>query len=95
MTPGGRVFLETFSGVYKAAYDFLIAIAEPLSRPELVHECVAAAPAAATFHGPMQSGVDSVVSVEEAKWEGDCASRLLPLRSSGSSRTAFFSTRLV
>eukprot|EP00172_Hildenbrandia_rubra_P000949 Plantae.Rhodophyta-Hildenbrandia_rubra.ctg15417.p1 GENE.Plantae.Rhodophyta-Hildenbrandia_rubra.ctg15417~~Plantae.Rhodophyta-Hildenbrandia_rubra.ctg15417.p1 ORF type:complete len:855 (-),score=157.30 Plantae.Rhodophyta-Hildenbrandia_rubra.ctg15417:1125-3434(-) len=34
----GRIFLETFSPIYKQAYDFLVAIAEPVSRPELVHE---------------------------------------------------------
>ena len=28
----GRVFLETFSPLYKQAYDFLIAIAEPVCR---------------------------------------------------------------
>jgi DNA excision repair protein ERCC-3 len=38
VTPEGRIFLETFSPVYKQAYDFLIAIAEPLSRPEIIHE---------------------------------------------------------
>jgi Helicase conserved C-terminal domain len=38
VTPEGRMFLETFSPVYKQAYDFLIAIAEPVSRPEVVHE---------------------------------------------------------
>ncbi|KDD71378.1 hypothetical protein H632_c5176p0, partial [Helicosporidium sp. ATCC 50920] len=36
--PDGRIFLETFSPVYKQAYDFLIACAEPVSRPESVHE---------------------------------------------------------
>jgi len=36
--PDGRVFLETFSPVYKQAYDFLIAVAEPVSRPECLHE---------------------------------------------------------
>ncbi|CAD7703650.1 unnamed protein product, partial [Ostreobium quekettii] len=36
--PDGRIFLETFSPVYKQAYDFLIAIAEPQSRPEIIHE---------------------------------------------------------
>lgn len=34
----GRIFLETFSPLYKQAYDFLIAIAEPVCRPELMHE---------------------------------------------------------
>ncbi|GAQ80913.1 putative Xeroderma pigmentosum group B protein [Klebsormidium nitens] len=34
----GRIFLETYSPIYKQAYDFLIAIAEPVCRPECVHE---------------------------------------------------------
>ncbi|GMQ05510.1 hypothetical protein CsSME_00050506 [Camellia sinensis var. sinensis] len=34
----GRIFLETFSPLYKQAYDFLIAIAEPVCRPENMHE---------------------------------------------------------
>lgn len=34
----GRIFLETFSQLYKQAYDFLIAIAEPVCRPESLHE---------------------------------------------------------
>ncbi|KAG5014501.1 hypothetical protein JHK82_020184 [Glycine max] len=34
----GRIFLETFSPLYKHAYDFLIAIAEPVCRPESMHE---------------------------------------------------------
>ncbi|GMH28867.1 hypothetical protein Nepgr_030710 [Nepenthes gracilis] len=34
----GRIFLETFSSLYKQAYDFLIAIAEPVCRPESMHE---------------------------------------------------------
>lgn len=33
-----RILLETFSPIYKQAYDFLVAIAEPVSRPELMHE---------------------------------------------------------
>jgi len=33
-----RIFLETFSPIYKQAYDFLISIAEPICRPNLVHE---------------------------------------------------------
>jgi len=36
--PDGHIFLETLSTVYKHAHDFLIAIAEPVSRPEHVHE---------------------------------------------------------
>ncbi|GAX74989.1 hypothetical protein CEUSTIGMA_g2435.t1 [Chlamydomonas eustigma] len=38
VTPDGRVFLETFSPIYKQAYDFMIAIAEPVCRPEFIHE---------------------------------------------------------
>ncbi|CAH1447682.1 unnamed protein product [Lactuca virosa] len=34
----GRIFLETFSPLYKQAYDFLIAIAEPVCRPDSMHE---------------------------------------------------------
>ncbi|EFJ20937.1 hypothetical protein SELMODRAFT_418040 [Selaginella moellendorffii] len=34
----GRIFLETFSPLYKQAYDFLIAVAEPVCRPEHMHE---------------------------------------------------------
>eukprot|EP00164_Ancoracysta_twista_P002904 GFYU01003864.1.p1 GENE.GFYU01003864.1~~GFYU01003864.1.p1 ORF type:complete len:763 (+),score=171.29 GFYU01003864.1:85-2373(+) len=38
--PDMKIFLETFSPVYKQAYDFLIAIAEPVCRSHLVHEYV-------------------------------------------------------
>ena len=38
IAPDGHIFLETFSSVYKHAHDFLIAISEPVSRPEHVHE---------------------------------------------------------
>eukprot|EP00127_Corallochytrium_limacisporum_P000580 Clim_evm7s20 gene=Clim_evmTU7s20 len=38
ITPEGRIFLETFSPVYEQAYDFLIAIAEPVCRPQFIHE---------------------------------------------------------
>ncbi|KAF6148607.1 hypothetical protein GIB67_042566 [Kingdonia uniflora] len=34
----GQIFLEMFSSLYKQAYDFLIAIAEPVCRPETMHE---------------------------------------------------------
>ena len=36
--PDGHIFLESFSPLYQQAYDFLIAVAEPLSRPEHLHE---------------------------------------------------------
>ncbi|KAF4320204.1 hypothetical protein BBO99_00002571 [Phytophthora kernoviae] len=36
--PNGRIFLEAFSPIYKQAYDFLVAISEPVSRPEFLHE---------------------------------------------------------
>lgn len=38
VAPNGHVFLESFSPVYKHAHDFLIAISEPVCRPEHVHE---------------------------------------------------------
>eukprot|EP00045_Choanoeca_perplexa_P018212 m.282379 g.282379 ORF g.282379 m.282379 type:complete len:832 (+) comp17748_c0_seq1:141-2636(+) len=38
ITPNGHVFLETFSPIYRQAYDFLIAVSEPVCRPEHVHE---------------------------------------------------------
>uniref|UniRef100_A0A131XN85 General transcription and DNA repair factor IIH helicase/translocase subunit XPB n=1 Tax=Hyalomma excavatum TaxID=257692 RepID=A0A131XN85_9ACAR len=34
----GHVFLEAFSPVYKHAHDFLIAISEPVCRPQHIHE---------------------------------------------------------
>jgi len=40
IAPDYRLFLESFSPLYKAATDFLIAIAEPVSRPTYVHEYV-------------------------------------------------------
>ncbi|GJD10824.1 TFIIH basal transcription factor complex helicase repB subunit [Galdieria sulphuraria] len=36
--PSGKIFLETFSPLYKQAYDFLVAVSEPASRPEFIHE---------------------------------------------------------
>uniref|UniRef100_A0A0G4FHX5 DNA 3'-5' helicase n=1 Tax=Chromera velia CCMP2878 TaxID=1169474 RepID=A0A0G4FHX5_9ALVE len=36
--PNGHIYLEAFTAVSKPAQDFLIAIAEPCSRPELIHE---------------------------------------------------------
>lgn len=38
VAPNGHIFLESFSPVYKHAHDFLIAISEPVCRPEHVHE---------------------------------------------------------
>jgi DNA excision repair protein ERCC-3 len=38
VAPDGHIFLESFSPVYKHAHDFLIAIAEPVCRPEFIHE---------------------------------------------------------
>ncbi|KAL0119201.1 hypothetical protein PUN28_009648 [Cardiocondyla obscurior] len=38
MAPNGHIFLESFSPVYKHAHDFLIAISEPVCRPEYIHE---------------------------------------------------------
>ena len=36
--PDGSIFLEARSALYGPAYDFLVAIAEPVARPEHVHE---------------------------------------------------------
>ena len=36
----GRIFLESFSSVYEAAYDLLISVAEPGCRPANIHEYV-------------------------------------------------------
>ncbi|CAG7715681.1 unnamed protein product, partial [Allacma fusca] len=36
VAPNGHIFLEAFSPVYKHAHDFLIAISEPVCRPEHV-----------------------------------------------------------
>lgn len=38
--PNKHIFLETYSAMYKQAYDFLIAISEPVSRPKYIHEYV-------------------------------------------------------
>lgn len=38
VAPDGHIFLETFSPLYKQAQDFLITIAEPVSRPETIHQ---------------------------------------------------------
>jgi DNA excision repair protein ERCC-3 len=37
ITPNGLIILEAFSPIYQQAYDFLVAIAEPIARPEYVH----------------------------------------------------------
>jgi hypothetical protein len=36
--PDGVIFLEAFHDLYTSAYDFLVAIAEPVARPEYVHQ---------------------------------------------------------
>ncbi|UMM23037.1 hypothetical protein L5515_003946 [Caenorhabditis briggsae] len=38
VAPDGHIFLESFSPVYKHARDFLIAISEPVCRPQHIHE---------------------------------------------------------
>jgi DNA excision repair protein ERCC-3 len=38
ITPGAHIFLEAFSQHYQGAYDFLVAIGEPVSRPKFIHE---------------------------------------------------------
>ena len=37
ITPDARIYLEAFSPHYQGAYDFLVAIGEPVSRPKLIH----------------------------------------------------------
>ena len=34
----GNIFLEAFHDLYTSAYDFLVAIAEPVARPEFLHQ---------------------------------------------------------
>lgn len=36
--PDGGIYLEAFHSLYTSAYDFLVAIAEPVARPEFLHE---------------------------------------------------------
>jgi len=36
--PDGSIYLEAFHDLYTSAYDFLVAIAEPVARPEYIHE---------------------------------------------------------
>jgi len=38
VTPDGHVFVESFSPMYQSAHDFLVTVAEPVCRPEFVHE---------------------------------------------------------
>ena len=38
ITQNGTIFLEAYSPLCKEATEFLIAIAEPMSRPKYVHE---------------------------------------------------------
>ena len=38
LSPDGHIFLESFSPIYQQAYDFLIAIAEPVCRSNFIHE---------------------------------------------------------
>ena len=33
-----RIYLEKFSPIFKQAYDFMIAVAEPVNRPDHIHE---------------------------------------------------------
>ena len=36
--PDKIIFLEAFHDLYNSAYDFLVAIAEPVARPEYIHQ---------------------------------------------------------
>ena len=36
--PDGIIYLEAFHELYSSAYDFLVAISEPVARPEYIHQ---------------------------------------------------------
>lgn len=36
--PDGNIYLEAFHDLYVQAYDFLVAISEPVARPEFIHQ---------------------------------------------------------
>jgi DNA excision repair protein ERCC-3 len=36
--PDGIIYLEAFHALYTSAYDFLVAVSEPISRPEFIHQ---------------------------------------------------------
>jgi DNA excision repair protein ERCC-3 len=36
--PDGMIYLEAFHDLYLSAYDFLVAISEPVARPEFIHQ---------------------------------------------------------
>ncbi|CAJ1946281.1 unnamed protein product [Cylindrotheca closterium] len=36
--PDGNIYLEAFHDLYTQAYDFLVAISEPVARPEFIHQ---------------------------------------------------------
>jgi len=38
VAPTSKIYLEAFSPLYQKTTDFLIAIAEPVSRPQYIHE---------------------------------------------------------
>ncbi|KAI6243972.1 General transcription and DNA repair factor IIH helicase subunit XPB [Aphelenchoides fujianensis] len=38
ITPEGNVFVESFNSAYQTAHDFLVTVAEPVCRPEFIHE---------------------------------------------------------
>ena len=38
VTPNHIIYLESWNKLYSIAYDFLVAVAEPISRPQYIHE---------------------------------------------------------
>jgi superfamily II DNA or RNA helicase len=82
--PDGHLFLERFSSVYQQAYDFLIAVAEPSSRPTHMHE-YQLTPYSLLAAVSIGLKTDDIVSVlgrlsknvlppEVVKWIRDCTS---------------------
>ena len=60
VTPTGRVFLEAWSPLYAQARDFLCAVCEPVSRPDLVHEQPAPPTVAEVFKAALSDDGDVI-----------------------------------
>ena len=67
--PSGRILLEAWSPAYVQASDFLVAVAEPVQRPELLHEY------RLTAHS-LYAAVSAGVSAEEILYKLDVMSKV-------------------